>query len=450
MPVWEAAPNVLRTEEPEGRLCLASPGRSAEGFRDGHFIARSHAPQRGYILVQALVVLAGLLALLAVLAADGRVSNQAVQNRLRQRRAEAANDAALARALAAVQDAHPQVVTLQDDWAKLGDGGNEQLDLGDAAFRVQIVDAGALVNVNSAPAEQLTKLPLTRDQADALLDWREPKSQPRTDGAKDAYYHALPTPYNAALGPLATTDELLLVKGWTAQTLYAVPTAAGQTLTDQQGRTLPLAAMVTTDGGEPNTRADGSPRINLNQPGVAPNALIQEGLAPNFAMQIAQGAPFQSFTTLLASPGLDAPTVALLLDTAAFTDDKRVEGKTNLNTAPLGVLQTLPDVTPALASAIADRHAQGFRSLSELADVRGVDPARLAKIADRFTVGSDTWIVRAYGRSGGLAVATEAVVGLRDGRAQILTQTRLNTAGIPAWWGWSAEPTSTGDAGESL
>ena len=54
---------------------------------------------RGYILVQALVVLAGLLALLAMLAADGRVSNQAVQNRLRLRRAEAANDAALARAL---------------------------------------------------------------------------------------------------------------------------------------------------------------------------------------------------------------------------------------------------------------------------------------------------------------------------------------------------------------
>ncbi len=468
MPLWEASPTVAQLHPTQGMgnkpglTVLPSPGRSAGGFRDGHFNARilvwvpskrgSHR-QCGYILVQALVVLAGLLALLAMLAADGRVANQAVQNRLRQRRAEAAGDAALARALAVVQGANSQIVTLQDDWAKLGDGGNEQFTLGDATFRVQLIDAGALVNVNHAPSDQLTKLTLTRNQVEALLDWRESKAGARPGGAKDAYYHSLPTPYNAALAPLATMDELLLVKGWTVQTLYQAPPGSGETLTDQQGQTLPLAAMVTADGGTPNVGAGGQPRINLAQPGIAPNVLMTAGIRQDLAMQIASQAPYTGFSALLAAPGVDAPTAALLLDTAGFTEDKRLEGKTNLNTAPLGVLKTLPNITPVLADAIAARQAkdaQGFHRLSELAELRGMDQAKLAQVADAFTVGGDTWIVRAYGTSGGLSVPLEAIVGLRDGRAQVITRTRLNTTGIPTWWGWAAETTSTGDAGDAL
>lgn len=374
--------------------------------------------RRGYILVQALIVIAGLLALMAMLAADQRASAQAVQDRLRQRRADAAGEAAVVRALAVLQDAHPGVVTLDDAWARLGDGGNEEFDLGDATFRMQIVDAGALVNVNSAPPEQLERLPLTQDQVHCLLDWREPKAQPRPDGAKDGYYNGLPTPYNAARGPLATTDELLLVKNWTGQTLYQAPppTATGQLLTDSRGAALPLASLLTVDSGATNTRADGSPRVNLGKPGVTPTALTQAGISPDIAMRLASQAPFPSFSALLAVPGIPAEAQKQLLDVAGFSDEKRVEGKVNLNTASQATLRTLPSVTPALASAIVSRQPAGFHSLSELANVPGADPPRLAQIADHFTVGSDTWIVRAYGRSGGVGTAIEAVVGLRASR----------------------------------
>ena len=288
--------------------------------------------RRGYILVQALVVIAGLLALMAMLAADGRVSTQAVQDRLRLRRAEAADDAAVARALAAVQDADPSVVTLNDAWAELGDGGSEEFDVGDAVFRVQVVDAGALVNINTAASEQLERLPFTQDQVHCLLDWRESKTQPRPDGAKDGYYNALPTPYNAKLGPLATTDELLLVKGWTGQTLYQAPpsAASGDLLTDSAGTALPLASLLTVDSGAANTRADGSPRLNLGQPGADPSALTQAGVSADLAMQIAARAPVTSFSALLALPGVDSQTAKTLLDVVTFTNDKRVEGKINL------------------------------------------------------------------------------------------------------------------------
>ncbi len=407
--------------------------------------------RRGYILVQALVVIAGLLALMAMLAADGRVSTQAVQDRLRLRRAEAADDAAVARALAAVQDTNPSVVTLNDDWAALGDGGNKEFDLGDSTFRMQIVDAGALVNVNRAAQEQLERLPLTQEQIHCLLDWREAKTQPRPDGAKDGYYNALPTPYNAKLGPLATTDELLLVKGWTGQTLYQAPPSAAsdQLLTDSAGTALPLASLLTVDSGAPNTQADGEPRLNLGQSGADPEALTRAGVRPDLAMRIAARVPLASWSALLTLPGVDAETARTLLDVVAFTNDKRTEGKINLNTAPQAVLRTLPAVTPGVASALVSQQSAGFRSLGDLANVRGVDQSLLAKLADSFTVGSDTWIVRAYGRSGGVGVAVEATVGLRDGRAQVLTWTRLNTTGIPLWWGWDARTNSTGDAGDA-
>ena len=406
--------------------------------------------QRGYIFVQALVVVAGLLALMVMLAADGRVGQQEVQNRLRQRRAEAASDSAVARALAALQETNPTVVTLQDDWALLGDNGAEKFDLGDATFRMQIVDAGALINVNSAAQEQLQHLPLDQEQIHCLLDWREPKTAARSDGAKDNYYNGLPTPYNAKLGPLDTTDELLLVKNWTTQTLYqSSQTTTGQALTNRQGETLPLAALLTVDSGASATRPNGLPRINLGKPGPDTGALMQIGIDQNMANQIASQSPVPSFSALFALPGMQTNTMRQLLDAVTFTDKKRIEGKINLNTASEAVLRTIPNMTSSIAGAIISRQSDGFHSVSDLATISGVDTPKLAQIADAFTVSSDTWIVRVYGQSGGVGVAREAVVGRRGGRAQVLTQTRFQTAGIPLWWGWDTDSNETIDAGSA-
>lgn len=406
----------------------------------------------GYILVQALIVIAGLLALMAMLAADQRVGSQAVQDRLRQRRADAAADSAVAQALATVEGANPNVVTLNDDWAKLGDGGKEKFTLGDAAaFRVQIVDDGALVNVNSAASEQLERLPLTKEQVDCLLDWREPKTSARPDGAKDSYYLSLPTPYSAKLGPLDSLDELLLIKNWTGQTLYQTPTASSQiTLpTDPDGNVLPLTSLLTVDSGAPNVQASGLPRINLGQPGADPAALTQAGVSAPVAMQIASGAPYASFAALLALPSVQPSDAGPLLDTVSFTAGTRSTGKINLNTASEAVLRTLPSMTPGIASAIVSRQETGFHSLGELASVRGVEGQRLAQLADSFTVGSDTWVVRAYGTSGGVHTAVEAVIGRRSGSTQILSWTRLNTMGIPSWWGWNTQSSESTDAGDT-
>jgi len=55
---------------------------------------------------------------------------------------------------------------------------------------------------------------------DPILDWRDPDSIYHRNGAEDIYYLSLPEPYHAKNGPFDTMDELLWVKGMTADIFY--------------------------------------------------------------------------------------------------------------------------------------------------------------------------------------------------------------------------------------
>jgi len=410
----------------------------------------------GYIFVEALILIAGLLMVLTIIASDQRATGQRVQDRLCERRASAAAEAGVARAVAVLSGDNPNLVTLSDDWAQLGDSGYTQYDLGGALFRMQIVDAGSLINVNTAPSAQLQQLPLTQEQVDCLLDWREPGDQARNDGAKNAYYNRLPQPYNANGGPLTTVDELLLVRYWTAQTLYQpVTNTTGTVPEDASGNALPLASMLTVDSGAPVTMANGKPRINLSQPVSNPSQLIQAGVSAGAVQQIASGGVYQSFQNLLAVPNLSRSDIKALLNSVTFTpagspggtpggppggaSSSRSVGKINVNTASESVLETIPHLTQDIASAIVDHQTEGFNGLGDLATLNGMTTAALGQIADNFTVGSDTWIVRSFGESGGVGVAVEAVVGIRGGQVEILNWDRLNTGTIPQWWDWKKD-----------
>ncbi|GDX40417.1 hypothetical protein LBMAG21_07090 [Armatimonadota bacterium] len=400
----------------------------------------------GFILVEALIVVACLVALMAMLAANQHSSMRETQDRLRQKRAESAARSAVAYVFSTLTSATPNSVTLNDNWAQLGGNGNQSFELGDLTFRVQIIDANSRLNVNVATAPQLQSLLVDQTMVDSLLDWRETSTTPRANGAKDEYYTGLETPYIAKLASLTTLEELLLIKGWTAQKLFTVQTDVIQsaiTQTDTNNRQLPLIDYLTVDGGAPNTRANGSTKINLGVRGVTLNQIVQLGLTQAQATQVFNRIPFNSFQQLLGVPGLTPIAQQRLLDAVTFTAGNRVTGKINLNTAPSWVLQTIPNVTLDIANTIVTQQSTGFTGLSQLATLNGVSPTTLPRIADSFVVGSDTWIVRAYGKSGEIGTAIEATVVLTNGKLQIQKWDRLNTIGIPAWWNWEEEPTST-------
>lgn len=408
---------------------------------------RRHS-QQGGVMVLALIVLAGILALLATFSANQRVYLNVTQNTLRERRAEAAARSALAVSLSKLQAVNTNLVKLDDDWAILGESGTLVTTLTDGAtYRVQILDAGSRLNINTLTETQLQNLPITAEQVASLLDWRQAGQTARADGAKDSYYNGLATPYNARLGALQSVSELALVKGWTARTLYT-PDAEGITATnpleDANGSPLALAGVLTAVSGAPNTLAAGGTRTNLNLPNLSPLTMLQLGLTAQLAAQ----SPFTSFADVLGRPGVAPQAAQQVLDSATFTTETRLTGKINLNTAPESVLLQLPGVSSDIASSIVTRQSTGFATLGELSSIPGLTGAALGQVADVVCVGSDTFLVRAWGESGGVGVAYEAVVGVRSSRAQVLQLERIKTTSVPAWWSWE-ETTTTVASGVS-
>jgi DNA uptake protein ComE-like DNA-binding protein len=399
-----------------------------------------------YVMLQTLIALLGLVAVTAALAASEHARFTNIQSRIEGRKANEAANAAIARAESVLDGVSANLVeqTTTDSWSQLGNGSLDSFDMGNnATFRFQIVDAGAMLNVNTATAAQLELLPLSQEQVDCLTDWRTSGTTAASDGAKDDYYNNLTQPYNTKLDLLTTIDELLLVKNWTAQTLYQAPilspTSTDYPLDTNQAY-LPLANFLTVDSGCPNTKADGTARTNFDTT-LTVATLTGLGLS----------APYTSFARIFAVPNMSTADQQVILNDATFSTSTRLTGKININTAPEGVLMLVPGMTEAAASSIVAYQSTGFTSLGQLATLGGMTQDILAQVADYLGVGGDTWVVRAYGECGGVGAAYEAVIGIRNSKVEIINMNRLNTIGIPKWWNWDSKTTNTyqaGDAGE--
>jgi general secretion pathway protein K len=97
---------------------------------------------------------------------------------------------------------------------------------GDGSAGVSIVDAERRLNINTAPREVMVRLILevchvSEGEAavmmDSIIDWRDKDSEPGPAGAEDDYYASLASPYNCKDAPFNSTDELLLVRGFSGK-----------------------------------------------------------------------------------------------------------------------------------------------------------------------------------------------------------------------------------------
>jgi type II secretory pathway component PulK len=157
----------------------------------------------------------------------------------------------------------------------------EMATLGGQAYRYGVIDESGKINLNvllkwdptgqkghdllMQLAQQYPDLNLTEDIVNSILDWLDPDDNPRDNGAESDYYQTLTPPYNAKNGPLDSLDELLLVKGVTAEILYG--TDLNRTGLDSSGNPANpgLAAYVTVYTHETNVDSQGNPRIYINE-----------------------------------------------------------------------------------------------------------------------------------------------------------------------------------------
>jgi type II secretory pathway component PulK len=421
--------------------------------------------ERGSAFVISIAVLAGLVAVLASIAASQRTAIQTQYGRQDRARARRAAESGIQRALAElanVSAANPDAqnvsqvttntatgnaVTLQDEWAQLGQNGDERFVLGRETFRLQIVDAASRINVNTAPQEQLERLPLTVEQIESLLDFRENGTTPRGQGGKDEYYGSLPEPYNAKLRALETVDELLQIRAWTPETLYRPVTdvASNNPLpVDAVGQTLPLVDLLTTVSYSPQIDPTGQARINVNTGNEQQRTqrLQQAGFTPAAIAQITARNNWASIGEIAGLPALQDQDRQLVLNYLATDGQPRVAGLMNINTAPAELLATVPGITQDIAQAIVQRQGQGFASLGELTSIPGVTPEVLQQAAGRLTAISQVFAVRILGQAGNSRVALEAIVDVADGQPRLRQIHDVPYSDAPTRWGWAEETTT--------
>lgn len=150
---------------------------------------------------------------------------------------------------------------------------------------------------------------MTEDVADAILDWIDEDEEPREYGAELEYYVGLSPAYGPRNAPVETVEELLLVRGVTPALLFGVDTnrngmqdtfevvnvnsgvnaasggATTTTTTSSSGGSgstfnRGLASYLTVCSAESTLRADGTPRIWLNNPDLTQ---LQQDLSEVFS-----------------------------------------------------------------------------------------------------------------------------------------------------------------------
>lgn len=405
---------------------------------------------RGLVMVVVLGVIAGVLAGVAIYAMNQNDAVFTSISRSEHRRARLAAEAGIQLGLSSLQavaEAPQDPVTLENDWAVLGNTGTDVYRIGQETFRLQVVDNTGKLDVNTVSEGVLNNMPLTQDQIDSFLDWREVATGPRTNGAKDEYYNNLARPYNTRMGRIQTVTELLQIKEWTPATLYEV-----QTDVVNSGRAgtaeVPLIDILGADCYSAAYNPDGDGKVNLNNQGLTAQQLAQQAqINQQVATTIINSRATQpngqytALSQVLSLPGVSnsQDTIRNILDRTTTSTTERVEGKINVNTCTADVLSFLEGVTQDIANQIVDnRPTDGYQALSDLMSVSS-DPDFIGTIGDYFNVNSQSFEVRVIGRAGRTTVALQAIVQINSGVPTILRIEEAPFANMAEYWQWGEE-----------
>ena len=250
-------------------------------------------------------------------------------------------------------------------------------------LRYGLADEASKLDFNEASEAMLARVPgIKPSQAQALWDFLDADNTPRPEGAEQEYYDTLATPYLARNGPLATFDELLLVRGFTRALLYGEDANGNGRLDvneDDGAVQFPpdngdgrldhgLRGLLTVKSYDRNVDNDGVPRGNI----LAPASTLFTNDLPGSVMQYISALRSNNVSIMHVADLLEATAkfkdasgkevemasgvgkaeLPFVLDRFTTTSDETLPGLVNVNTAPAAVLQTLPGIEQGVADAI--------------------------------------------------------------------------------------------------
>lgn len=330
-----------------------------------------------------------------------------------------------------------------------------------AEFRHGLTDEASKLNINTATDANLEKIPrLTPALASALLDFIDEDDVPRPEGAEQDYYSGLPRPYKIRNGPLASLDELLLVRGFTDELIHgststASPSTAGEApATARDSRPARgLSQFLTVWSYDPDTASDGSYRVNFNSPTAALPTVELPAALTNFLTALRTNEiTFPHAADLLEATltlkdgkgadvelasGIGKAELATVLELFTASPQLQVEGLINVNTASATVLATLPGVDEALAESIisARRSISPERrvTIAWLYQEGVVDAAKFKALAPLLTARSFqfTFQVIGYGLPSGRFRVLEAGIDVANGTRRVTYMRDVTRRGLP-------------------
>jgi DNA uptake protein ComE-like DNA-binding protein len=359
------------------------------------------------------------------------------------------------RAIAEVAQDSTDIGTLTSRW-RVNDNGFQNITLGEGTYTLfypevsspdakpgyGLTDESSKLNLNSAAKEFLMRLPGADEiMADSIIDWRSATAKASPYGAKDEYYTQLNPPYKCKNGPFDTLEELLLVKGITPQILYGEDANLNGILdpneNDGDANFPPDNADGKLDRGwypyvtiysyDLNAALDGTRRININQGSssqlrrLTPYGLSNTDISNIISYRRTNNNRFRNLGELLNVTGITNQKFGAISDYITLTNNEKLIGLINFNTAPKEILALLPGMTPVLADKVIEKRngtTGAFNNLGDIAETIGKDSFQ--QLSDYVTVRSSQFTIQSVGRLTGksgytrlIAVIDRTVIPIR-------------------------------------
>lgn len=417
---------------------------------------RHRQGERGAALVIVLAALIVLTVIAVAYNASTRIEMSVARNFRNQYQAKCLAEAGVFRVIGELKSDTTYYDAYSDSWSynpqrlgkfEMGRGYYSVLadDLDDDAKpRIGIVDEAGKVNINVADREWLEKLPnMTPDKIAPILDWRDQDTDRTSElGAEREYYLHLPEPYECKNAPFDTIMELLLVKNITQTDLFGEDMNLNGILdkAEDDGDEHPPSdnkdgkldpgwwPYITVYSYDNNMAPDDKKKLNINKASRGALAsrlgdfLEEEQIQAIVDFRGDQEDKYKSLADLLNvtfgksnDKAIDKDDFKAIANYVTVYDEERIPGMININTAPLAVLKTLPEMTDSVAEALVTRRmgpGGEFQSVADLLDIKGLEDKAFRAMLPRITVRSNVFRVISYGYVGeGEAVAiTNAVV----------------------------------------
>jgi type II secretory pathway component PulK len=323
---------------------------------------------------------------------------------------------------------------------------DRQLDYG-------LTDEAGKINLNSASLEMLLKLPgMTAELAASIIDWRDQDGELSPGGAENEYYLLLPEPYNCKNAPIETVEEILLIKGASAELLYGEDRNLNGVLdeneNDADASDPPDNRNGRLEGGfydyvtvysmEANVDSSGNKRININDvrnPELG--TVLRQAVTSDRYFQIMDsiraGRPFRNILEFYFKAQLTADEFKQLADRLTTSDQQTIAGLVNVNTASKEVLLCLPGLEESDVEALLTRRSsgEGLESIAWVGEV--LDRAKAIAVANYITSRSFRYsadIVSIAG-NGRAYKRYKAVIDAMEGAPRIIYWKSLTHLGWP-------------------